>query len=214
MIKRLVKASIFKRGVVPIGRHPVSILFLSLLYLVSSNLTFADNSTGVGRHSAGIGFGQVILMGEFADHYTNDLGFDLLYGYKASDEFELMVNYGYLKHVSNDKLNTLTTQSLVPSLRMNLSEYDQFMVFIFGGLGFYQVSETIGPRAGSALTFGFNAGPGVDLKLNDNFKFGFLASLHNVFSKNDPDAKNPSGQGMTIGGAYSKLFLTIQYIFN
>ncbi len=164
-------------------------------------------SYDLGEHSLGAGFGEVILTGDFAKKYSNTLGVSGIYEYKASELFGVLADISYSKHDSDDGLNSLKIFGVTPNLKINLSYFDKLTAFVMTGFGFFNVSESIGPLyGGSVTTFGFSAGPGFDLRLNEHAKFGSLVTFHNLFSKTDPNAKNPVGKGMSIGGTYLRLF--------
>lgn len=173
-----------------------------------------DDEYGAGEHSLGIGFGQVMLFGsKFGDTASNDLGYNFIYEYKVSDMFSVLADYGYSRHLNDDRQNELIFKTFSPNFKLNFGYYDRLTIFGLAGFGLYHVNRTTGPYAGSVNSFGFNAGPGIDLRLNRHFKFGSMITFHNVFDKNDAEAKNPSGKGMEIGGTYLRMFITASYVF-
>lgn len=187
--------------------------FLFLVFIISSSFAEDGSKSAAQEHSLGLGFGQVILMGDFEKNFSDSLGFDFTYDYNASEMFGLLVDASYHKHKNATGENTAIIKSLTPSLKANFAYVDKLTVYGVAGLGVYWVGETIGQIAGSVTTFGFNAGPGAELRLNDHMKFGTNVGFYNLFTKADSEAKNPFGKGMTIGGTFIRLFINISYIF-
>lgn len=167
----------------------------------------------VGEHALGVGFGEVILAGGLEKNHSDSLGLSILYDYRASELFGLMVDLSYSKHTDDTGRNTLKILGASPSLRANLAYFDKLMAYMTVGFGVFQVSETLGLASGSVTTFGFTAGPGIELRLNTHLKFGILTTFHHLFTRSDPQAQNPAGKGLSIGGTYLRLFLSLQYVF-
>lgn len=172
-----------------------------------------DYSQRIHEHSFGVGFGQVILMGDLAKQVSDTIGLGLIYDYKASELFGVMVEGGYSKHIDSTGKNSFIARSFSPNLRVNLSYFDNLTIFAFGGFGIYSLDKTLFPTSGSVTTFGLDMGPGFELRLAPHAKFGSFISFNNAFTKSDSQAVNSLGNGMSIGGTYMRLFLTASYIF-
>ncbi len=209
---RKVKALI-KRWLKQLEMPGLTAAFLfSILIICTSNADVGSKSTAQ-EHSLGLGFGQVILMGDFEKNFSDSIGYDLTYDYNASEIFGIYVDASYHKHRNASGENTAIIKGLAPSLKANFAYVDKLTVYGLAGLGLYWVGETTGEIAGSVTTFGFNAGPGAELRLDDHLKFGTNVGFYNLFTKSDTEAKNPFGKGMTIGGTFVRLFINISYIF-
>lgn len=161
------------------------------------------------RSSLGIGIGQNFLLGDFADLGEDAITFDLFYSYRASYSFDLLIN----AHFSEQDFNRteVSLLGLAASIKSHLFHLDSFSPFLLGGLGFYrpEVTRVIDGalvESEAKITFGANAGAGVDLKLNDNYTVGILAQLHAPFR-----IKQDTQPAVT--GMYSKLMLTAFYTF-
>ncbi|MGE4232800.1 MAG: outer membrane beta-barrel protein [Bacteriovoracia bacterium] len=167
-----------------------------------------------GEHSAGLGFGQVVLMGDYVKYFDNIIGLNLLYEYEASALFAIHSVIHYSSHTDTTGVNSLAIKGASPNLRINLAFFDKLSVYTMLGLGLYMIDETIGTLSGSGTTLGLNLGAGFDLSLDKHFKFGSALSFHNVFSKTDSSTISDSTpSGLNIGGTFMSLFLNIMYVF-
>lgn len=191
--------------------------FLSLvvsLFLFISSKAFAQQASGSsgggsGRHGAGFGVGQVFLLGDFADPFSNGLGMEFFHSYDASEMFGLMTIINLSNHSNADESNKLSLRGITPNLKMNLIYFDRFSVHALAGIGVYFINEKLGVREGSVTTMGFNFGTGFDLTLSDHFRFGTQLKFHSIFEAKDTSLSPP----MTIGGTYMGLFLNLTYLF-
>lgn len=163
----------------------------------------------LNQHSFGLGLGQTFLMGNYAKHGEDKITMDLFYAYAASYSFDVVVNAHWSKH--EDNAEEMHVRGLVGSIKSRLFEFDNFSPYIMGGLGFYapKARRKVGTSYDTSdqkLTFGWNFGGGVDLRLNDEWTVGALGQLHAPFGIKQDD-------GPDVKGYYFKLLLTLAYSF-
>ncbi len=164
----------------------------------------------INKHSVGLGLGQTFLAGDFDRDGNDAITVDAFYDYSASHSFDMFANLHYSKHEFKNR--EVVLPGLALGIKGKFVQFDSFSPYVQGGLGFYRpkvkriVDERLVESEGK-ITFGINLGAGVELRLNENFKFGLLASIHNPF-----DIKQELGTD--IEGSYSKLLLTGFYTFN
>lgn len=161
----------------------------------------------LNRHSLSLGIGQTFLFGEFKNSGDDSITGDLYYGYSASYSFDMYANLHYSKHSFGKSYVQLP--GLVAGIKGKMFQFDAFSPYFLGGLGFYRpkVKRPVDGEmltSDSKITFGYNLGAGVDLKLNDHYGVGLLAHLHNPF-----DVKQEVGTD--VEGAYFKLMLIGTY---
>lgn len=169
----------------------------------------AKVTSDLNKHSVGFGIGQTFLMGDFADLADDSITLDAFYSYSASYSFDMLVNGHYSSHKFDNK--RVTIPGLTIGIKGKLYNFDSFAPFVTGGFGFYQPSvrrEVDGALVDSKkkITFGYQFGAGVDLKLNSNFTIGALAHVHNPF-----DVKQEVGPD--VEGSYFKILITGMYTF-
>jgi len=166
-------------------------------------------STGLQKHSVGIGIGQTFVAGDFGDTGEDQITWDLLYNYTASYSFDLLVDFHHSKQSFAETYTQLT--SLNMGIKSKFYQIDNFSPFAVAGLGFY-APKVRRPIAGkleeskTKLVFGYHLGGGGDLKLNDKVTVGLYGSFHNPF-----DVKQE--QGPQVEGRYYKLLITAFYSF-
>ena len=172
--------------------------------------TQITNSSGLQKHSLGIGLGQTFVAGDFADTGEDKITWDLLYNYSASYSFDLLVDFHHSKQSFANTYTQLT--SLNMGFKTKFYQIDNFSPFAVAGLGFYapKVKRLIGDRyveSETKLAFGYHIGAGGDLKLNDKMTVGLYGSFHNPF-----DVKQELGP--QVEGRYYKLLITAFYTFH
>lgn len=167
-----------------------------------------------GDHGVGLGVGQVMLMGDWSDHVSDAIGFNLKYSYEASEMFGVMADIHYSSHSNALETNTLGLKGLTPNLRVNLAYIDKLVVYGFTGFGLFLVDQKRGTVSASTMTLGFDLGAAANLTLNDHFQFGTQFSFHNIFEKT-ARSTTAGGEVVTtpIGGTYFMLALNLIYIF-
>ncbi len=168
-----------------------------------------SDSSGLQKHSVGIGLGQTFVAGDFADTGEDQITWDLLYNYSASYSFDLLVDFHHSKQSFANTYTQLT--SLNMGIKSKFYQIDNFSPFAVAGLGFYapKVKRDIGGQlveSETKLAFGYHLGVGGDLKLNDIMTVGLYGSLHNPF-----DVKQETGP--QVEGRYYKLLITAFYTF-
>lgn len=157
---------------------------------------FAPQSNNVALH-----VGQVFLMGDLADDYSDNIGAQLHYTYGVSDMFGFNASLGFSEH-SDGKYSMAT---FLAGLRTNLSWYDRVVPYLVFGLGFYKPDYKLSAENSlSPVLFGLHIGPGVDLALTDQFFFGASLTFHDVFGTARADSK---GDFHEVGGTFTAFLL-------
>ncbi|MCT4642874.1 MAG: porin family protein [Bacteriovoracaceae bacterium] len=180
---------------------------MSFLFLQISFANEADNQRKIHKHSAGIGLGQTFLLGNFESKGDNKITLDFLYTYTASFSFDLLLNLHSSAHTHNDKEVKLRGAAM--GIKSRVYEFDSFSPYLLGGLGFYAptVVEN-GKTSERKVTFGFNFGGGLDLRLNDMFSVGLMGQFHHPFK-----IKQDEAGVKDVSGSYFKLLMTLMYQF-
>lgn len=176
---------------------------------VDSSIPASTDMNPLKKHSIGLGVGQTFLMSEFADKGEDKITWDLFYNYSASHSFDFLANFHTSKHKYLDQYTQVTGLAL--GIKAKAFQFDNFSPFITGGFGFYQPkmrrrinNELVTSK--TKLTFGYHAGVGADLRLNNKFTVGVLGTLHNPFDvKQDLQPE--------VEGSYVKLMMTTFYTF-
>jgi len=161
-----------------------------------------------GSNNVSLEMGQVFLMGNLGDKYTDSIGTGVRYTYGVSDLFAFESALGYSNH-SDGKLSMTSLQA---GLRTNLAWYDRVIPYASFGLGFYRPSYDVGSmgltsnptESVSPMLFGVHLGPGVDLEVTKQFFFGASLTFNEVFG-NTQQLSN--GKTFDVGGTYTSFFL-------
>lgn len=158
------------------------------------------------KHAFGIGLGQTFLLGQFDKFGDDKITADFLYTYTASYSFDLLLNVHFSDHTSERRKVLLRAYTM--SIKGRAYEFDAFSPYLLGGLGFYspQIRENNGDTSKEKLTFGFNVGAGVDLRLNNHVIIGIMGQFHKPFEVEQDETRD-------ITGSYAKLLLTSMYLF-
>lgn len=157
-------------------------------------------------HGLGLGLGQTLLFGDFADYGDDELALDLFYQYRASYTFDFLANLHTNTYKKDDNQKTDLT-GVTFNIKGRLFDFDAFAPYLTGGLGMYWPRVTRS-NAGTLVesekhaVLGINAGLGADLQLNPNFSFGFATFYHQPFN-----VKQDSQAG--INGSYLRLMATL-----
>ena len=167
------------------------------------------NTSTLKKHSIGIGVGQTFLMSDLSDYGEDKITWDLFYNYSASHSFDFIANFHSSKHSYQGFYSQITGLAL--GIKAKTFQFDNFSPFGMGGFGFYQpkVKRNIGgtmTESKTKLTFGFHVGAGADLRLNERFTVGVMATYHNPFDvkqDNQPEVK----------GSYFKLLMNTFFTF-
>jgi hypothetical protein len=155
--------------------------------------------------------GQVFLMGQYGNRYSDSLGTQVHYTYGVSDLFGFDSSLGYSGH--SDGQFSMTT--LLTGLRMNLSWYDKVVPYVVFGLGFYRPSFNLSDPNGlsstsvSPVLFGVHLGPGVDLELTQQLFFGASLTFHDIFGSTQPTNFGP----IDVGGSYASFLVHVGMTF-
>ncbi len=173
-----------------------------------SDLIYQISPYSPGSNNLALDVGQVFLMGNLGNSYSDSLGMQAHYTYGVSDLFGFDSSFGYSSH--EDGKFSMTT--LLTGLRMNLSWYDKVIPYAVFGMGFYrpsfQVSSSqdagITPSSISPVLFGVHMGPGVDLELTKQFFFGAALTFHDIFGS---ERSLPNGSLLDVGGTYTTFLL-------
>jgi hypothetical protein len=164
-----------------------------------------------GSNNLALDIGQVFLMGDLGERYSDSIGGQLHYTYGVSDLFGFDGSVGYSGH-SNGKFSMA---SALFGLRTNLSYYDRLVPYSIFGLGFYKPSysylnaSNTGEETLSPVLFGIHLGLGMDLIVTNEVFFGAGLTLHDVFGG---DRDIPGGK-ISVGGTYTSFLLHAGYTF-
>jgi len=164
----------------------------------------------IQQHGIGFGIGQNVLMGNYGKYGKDKITLDLLYSYAASYSFDVLIDAHY--SVQQDNGEKMRTTGLATSIKGRLVEFDNLSPYLLGGVGFYaprayREKNTGGKKwTEDKITFGFNFGAGLDLRLNDQFVVGLMTQLHTPFTIAQ------EGQS-DLKGYYAKFLLTGMYLF-
>ena len=152
-------------------------------------------------HNVALDVGQVFLMGDLSDRYTDSIGGQLHYTYGVSDLFSFDSALGYSAH----KDNSFSMTTLKTGLRVNLSWYDKIIPYATFGLGFYAVDHKVSEgESVSPILFGLHLGPGVNLSVSEQFFVGTSLTFHDIFGTTE---FTPSGIPVKVGGTYTTFML-------
>ncbi len=161
-------------------------------------------------HNFSIDIGQVFLMGDLADQYEDNIGWQIHYTYGVSDLFGFDTSLGYSSHTEGD----LSMAHLKAGLRTNLSWLDRVIPYVVFGLGFYRPDYSVidnGQTVSlSPILFGLHLGPGVDLQVTDQIFFGTSLVFHDIFGTKKT---LESGQIEEIGGTFTSFLLQAGFTF-
>ncbi len=157
---------------------------------IESNGPFSPNS-----HNIALNLGQVFLMGNLTEKYSDNLGTQLSYTYGVSDILGFHSSIGYSEH-SEGQFSLL---SAVAGIRTNLNWYDKVVPNATVGLGFYRPSYQLTPTTSLApILFGMHLGVGADLVMTKQIFFGAALTFNDIFSNT---RQLPSGS-FEVGGTY------------
>jgi hypothetical protein len=162
-----------------------------------------------GTSNLSLEMGQVFLMGDLGDKYSDAIGTQLHYTYGVSDLFDFDSSLGYSSH-SDGQFSMFTA---LMGLRTNLSFYDKVIPYSIFGLGFYKPYYSYQANGAqdsvSPVLFGVHLGFGVDLLLSRQMFFGASLTLHDVFGQ---DQQTQAGT-IPIGGTFTSFLLHVGYTF-
>lgn len=163
-----------------------------------------------GTNNLSLEMGQVFLMGNLGDKYSDAIGTQVHYTYGVSDLFAFDSSLGYSSH--SDGQFAMATALM--GVRTNLSYYDKVIPYTIFGLGFYKPSYVYETSAGqgtlSPLLFGVHLGVGVDLEISHRVFFGASLTLHDIFGGDDQ--QTPAGP-MAVGGTFATFLLHVGCTF-
>jgi hypothetical protein len=157
-----------------------------------------------GSNNVAIDVGQVFLMGDLGNKYSDSIGEQIHYTYGVSELFGFDSSLGYSSH-SDGNFSMVTA---LTGMRLNLSYYDKIVPYFIGGLGFYKPTYTIPGTGGpsttaSSVLFGLHAGAGVDLELTRSLFFGASLTLHDVFGSDQQVANTQ----LAMGGSFASFLI-------
>jgi hypothetical protein len=157
-----------------------------------------------GSNNVAIDVGQVFLMGDLGNKYSDSIGEQVHYTYGVSELFGFDSSLGYSSH-SNGDFSMVTA---LTGMRLNLSYYDKIVPYFIGGLGFYKPTYTVPGTGGpsttaSSVLFGLHVGAGVDLELTRSLFFGAALTLHDVFGSD----QTVSTTQVAMGGSFASFLI-------
>lgn len=163
-----------------------------------------------GSNNLAIDIGQVFLMGDLGQNYSDSIGAQVHYTYGVSDLFGFDASFGYSDH--SDGKFSMTT--MLAGLRTNLAWFDRVVPYAVFGLGFYRPSFTQNLQSGlaesiSPVLFGVHLGPGVDLQLTRQLFFGASLTFHDIFGSS---RQTPNGP-LSVGGTYTSFLVHAGFTF-
>ncbi len=161
------------------------------------------------QHGLGLGLGETFLLGNYSKYGEDKITMDLFYSYAASYSFDLLLNAHMSEHKDNSE--RMKVMGLTSSIKGRFVEYDNFSPYFLAGLGFYapqakRVVNGDNQWSDRKVTFGFNFGGGLDLRLNDHYVVGLLGQMHCPFEVKQEEGPN-------VKGYYFKLLITGMYLF-
>jgi hypothetical protein len=163
-----------------------------------------------GTNNLALDVGQVFLMGNMGNNYSDAIGTQLHYTYGVSDLFGFDSSVGYSSH-SDGQFSMATA---LMGLRTNLSYYDRVVPYSIFGLGFYKPSYTYQTSTGqdslSPILFGVHLGFGVDLLISHRIFFGSALTFHDIFGGDD--RQTPAGP-IAVGGTFTSFLVHLGYTF-
>lgn len=167
-----------------------------------------------GSNNLSLEMGQVFLMGNFGNNYSDSIGEGVHYTYGVSDLFAFDSSMGYSSH-SDGKMSMF---SATAGLRTNLTWYDKIVPYFAFGLGFYRPSLTVTNGTGnlastdslSPILFGVHVGPGIDLAVTRQVFFGASLMFHDLFGSTQTTAM---GTPVDVSGTYTAFYLHAGYTF-
>ena len=170
------------------------------------SVTPAPPAPAFFQHGIGLGLGQTLLFGDFADHGDDELAFDLFYQYRASYTFDFLVNFHTNTYKKDDNQKTDLT-GLTFNIKGRFFDFDAFAPYLTGGLGMYwpKVTRYRGGNLAESekqAVLGVNVGLGADLQLNEHFSFGFATFYHQPFNVKQDTQES-------INGSYLRLMATL-----
>jgi len=150
-----------------------------------------------GSNNLSLDIGQVFLMGDLAEDYSDNIGTQVHYSYGVSDLFAFDTSLGISSHSQgNFSMGSLTT-----GLRTNLAWYDKVVPYAIFGLGFYRPNYQITTTSNlSPILFGVHLGAGVDLEISNRVFFGASLTFHDIFSSTR--TIDGSSTAYSVGGTY------------
>jgi len=165
-----------------------------------------------GSNNLALDIGQVFLMGNLGNQYSDSIGGQLHYTYGVSQLFGFDGSLGYSSH-SNGQFSMATA---LLGLRTNLSYYDRLIPYTIFGMGFYKPTYSYENAANtgqdtiSPVLFGVHLGFGVDLEITREVFFGAALTLHDMFGNNETI---PGGGNLATGGTFTSFLLHAGYTF-
>ena len=163
-----------------------------------------------GSNNVALDVGQVFLMGNLADQYEDNIGWQIHYTYGVSDVFGFDTSFGYSSHKDGE----FSMASLLAGLRTNLSWIDRVIPYVVFGLGFYRPDYVVRDSGNDVsitpILFGLHLGPGVDLQVSQNLFFGTSLVFHDIFGTK---RTLESGKTEEIGGTFTSFLLHAGFTF-
>lgn len=156
-----------------------------------------------GSNNLALDVGQVFLLGDMGNRYSDSIGYQAHYTYGVSDLFGFDSSLGYSSHSDGQ----FSMFSALTGLRVNMAYYDKVVPYTIIGLGFYKPSYSVSTAnseiTSSSVLFGLHAGAGVDLLLTKSLFFGASLTLHDVFGSNQQVANSNE----SMGGTYASFLI-------
>jgi hypothetical protein len=163
-----------------------------------------------GSNNVALDVGQVFLMGDLGNKYSDSIGEQLHYTYGVSELFGFDSSLGYSSHSDGD----FSMVTALTGMRLNLSYYDKIIPYAIGGLGFYKPTYTINgvdnsSTTASSVLFGLHIGAGVDLELTRSLFFGASLTLHDMFGS----VQDVNNAQIAMGGSFASFLIHVGATF-
>jgi hypothetical protein len=199
---------------------PRILAMMLVLAVATASQAFGQAAPGAksdARHGVGLGFGQVMVMGDLGTPFSNHVGFNVNYSFEAGSRFGLLVNLHVNSHNNPDNPDdSLSLKGLMPNLNVKLMTWDLLTFSVFGGLGAYSISETVSGHSASFFQFAMDAGAMLAVDLDPHFRFGPSFTVIDISSGTETLSATDLASGVTplkTGGLMFELFFNLMYFF-
>lgn len=156
-------------------------------------------------HNLGIAVGQTFLMGG-PTQAGDALGFQGQYTYGVSRLLGFDSSLGRSSHRSGEYSIT----SVRGGARVHLGHYDQMVPYLQAGVGFFKPSlSNPNETTYTSILFGVYAGGGLDLRISDQFFFGAVGNINQVFGSQ----RVVANRSVNLGGSSLQFMGRVGYTF-
>lgn len=159
-----------------------------------------------GSNNLSLDVGQIFLLGDLGNSYTDSIGFQLHEVHAVSDIFGLDTALLFSSHGPSSGTTEFSLSSLKLGLRTNLAWYDKAIPYATFGLGFFRpsVQQADGSYL-SPILFGLHFGAGVNLEISRALFFGASFTFHDMFGTKK---RNDAGEVQEIDGSFASFLVS------